>query len=556
MNLRAPIVAMLWEQWRLTRVEAAWRLGAAVAVGSLALINPEKGALVAFWSLVWLNAIIWLSLAKLNGGRFMDGYKPGFPLYLLYPRPVPTAVMVGVAMGYDALSGVVLYLAGGAFLNLVFGQSLPLFIMIPCILTSRLLYTCVQWALPSRTVQWGVSIVLYWPLFVMLKNHIGSPLHVAFSAIDQAVLLLISVACLGLTIAGVARQRRGDAVASVPKKAALSGYPDWLINLFRFPCPTSSATGAQIWFELRATGLPLLSLSLACALLIFLLFALGVVVAPVRPAAVAVSMFFAPLLLVALGGNAFGILRKQGRAYAGLFDTTQPCGTANMAALRILVRSGCVLIGLLVIGLSVWLSSSFISSWGSWVVDGKDSAPGLLDARHKLGLSLGNLTGHAVALPAILLSVAIAVMVAARAVFTALRARWSRRVNIGAALLLVYLLALVVLGLAEQRGLVPGSLPQAFLAATGWLVAAALVIGTAYLAWRVIAERLLTWRQVSLVAGLLAVFGATWLVLRAAGGVSLTGSNAAEATRMLLPILLPLFFCVLAPWSLSRIRHT
>ena len=26
MTMRSPVVAMLWENWRLTRVEAAWRL--------------------------------------------------------------------------------------------------------------------------------------------------------------------------------------------------------------------------------------------------------------------------------------------------------------------------------------------------------------------------------------------------------------------------------------------------------------------------------------------------------------------------------------------------
>ncbi len=556
MNLRAPIVAMLWEQWRLTRVEGAWRLGAGVAVGSLAILNPEKGPVVAFWALTWMSAIIWLSLAKLGGGRFMDGYKPGFPLYLLYPRPVPTSVIVGVSMGYDAISGVVLYLAAASFLNLVFGLSLPMFSMVLWLLTSRLLYTCVQWALPSRTVQWGVSVLLYWPLFMMLKNRVATPLHVEFSAVDSLVLILTCAACVWMTIAGVARQRRGDAVASAPRKASLSGYPDWLINLFRFPCPTSSGSEAQIWFEMRSTGLPILSLSLACALLIFLLFAIGIVVPPVRNGAVAVSVIFAPLLLVALGGNAFGILRKQGRAYAGLFEATQPCGTAQMAGVRILVRSGCVLAGLLLIGLSVLVSSSFITSWGSWVVDGKDSVPGLIDTRHTLGATLGKLTVQKAALPAILLAVAIAVMVAARAVFTALRARWSRRVNIGGVLLLVYCLTLVLLVLSEQRGLVPALVPQAFLATSGWLAAAALVIGTMYLAWRVLAERLVTWRQASVVAGLLAVFAATWLVLLSAGGVSLTRIDAAEAIRMLLPVLLPLFFCVLAPWSLSRVRHT
>ena len=37
MTMRSPIVAMLWEIWRLTRVEAAWKLALGI-VGGLAVL--------------------------------------------------------------------------------------------------------------------------------------------------------------------------------------------------------------------------------------------------------------------------------------------------------------------------------------------------------------------------------------------------------------------------------------------------------------------------------------------------------------------------------------
>ena len=73
-----------------------------------------NGAVVAFWILLSQYAFFYMSIAKLNGGRFMDGYKPGFPLYLLYPRPVATAAFVGVAMAYDAITNVAMYLVTAA----------------------------------------------------------------------------------------------------------------------------------------------------------------------------------------------------------------------------------------------------------------------------------------------------------------------------------------------------------------------------------------------------------------------------------------------------------
>jgi len=46
MKLRSPIVAMLWETWRVTRVEAAWKLGLVVVVPLAALSLSERGVVV------------------------------------------------------------------------------------------------------------------------------------------------------------------------------------------------------------------------------------------------------------------------------------------------------------------------------------------------------------------------------------------------------------------------------------------------------------------------------------------------------------------------------
>ena len=50
---------------------------------------------------------------------------------------------------------------------------------------------------------------------------------------------------------------------------------EWLINLFRFPCPTSSATRAQVWLDLKSNGLPVLTIGVALAIVILLLSAIS-----------------------------------------------------------------------------------------------------------------------------------------------------------------------------------------------------------------------------------------------------------------------------------------
>ena len=454
MNLRSPIVAMLWENWRLTRIEAALRLGQGIVLGSAAMLLFDNGATIAFWIILCSNAFIWFSIAKLNGGRFMDGYKPGFPFYLLYSRPVPTVVFVGVTVVYDALSGVVLYLVSAALVGFAFGQPLPLFSVIPWIVASRLGYTCIQWSIPNRIVQWVGSLVVYPPLFILLQHRVGSPPQVELSITEIAVMILIGVVSFVLTVAGVARQRRGDSVAVVPRPERSGGYPDWLVSLFRFPCPTTSATRAQVWFELKSSGLPVLMIGLAMAVVIFLLYTISIAVAPVRPAAVAAPIMFGlPALLFYFGGNAFGIRRRQGRTYVSAFEATQPYNTAQLAGVKVLVRTACVLAALIAVGVSLWASSSLMSAWAEWIPDGQqaDARPGLLQTRQKIGDAFGGLTGYALAVLAVVMSVAVALLVASLAAFTALRARYSRRVLIAGSLLLFFVLAIVLLAWATKR---------------------------------------------------------------------------------------------------------
>jgi hypothetical protein len=82
------------------------------------------------------------------------------------------------------------------------------------------------------------------------------------------------------------------------------------------------------------------------------------------------------------------------------------------------------------------------------------------------------------------------------------------------------------------------------------------VFTTAYVFWRGFAEHVLTIRYASGAVAISLVFGAAWLTVLRAAGVSLADMPAADAVRMLSPALLSLTVSVLAPWSLSRIRHT
>jgi hypothetical protein len=223
-----------------------------------------------------------------------------------------------------------------------------------------------------------------------------------------------------------------------------------------------------------------------------------------------------------------------------------------VAALKLLVKSVCVLAALMAIGVSAWLSlpllgdAVFIQMWG---------VP-LNSQRSAINVAVAALTGYEQLALAVLAAGGVALWVASWAVLGALWTRYPRRMNIAASLLLLYGLAIALLALATWRGNGPEVPLGAILRATSWVAAAAIVFATAYLAWRTFAERLLTVRQAWGVVFLSTTFAAAWLTVLRSAGLSLADMPAADAVRMLSPAWLPLTVSVLAPWSYSRVRHT
>jgi hypothetical protein len=174
--------------------------------------------------------------------------------------------------------------------------------------------------------------------------------------------------------------------------------------------------------------------------------------------------------------------------------------------------------------------------------------------------AVGAMSAYELLALAVVAFVVVAVMVAFRASFTALRARYPRRVRIAGSLLLIYGFVLVLLFQAEQFGIASEFVLYAAQDLTNRIiavVAAAGVLATVYLLWRVLAGRILTPRHVCGIALASVAFAAAWATVLHAAGAPLTAMPLTDAARILSPALLPpLMAGVLAPWSLSRIRHT
>jgi hypothetical protein len=582
MTMQSPVVAILWENWRLTRIEAAWRLALGVLGVSAVLlvfgaVAPNfleeregvrnVGRVIALFLLVFPNLMNWLSTSQLNG------WQPGFPFHLLFTRPVRTAVLVGVPMVYLSAVPIAIYFISALFLRATFGYAFPLLPAAAWIAALNVVQTAAHWSTRKRVVQMlgATAAAAVWSGLVAghftgeIDWHDASslwPTLVDAPYADYALIGAICLAAFSLTVAAVDRQRHGAGSAPIPWSGV--GFPDRLISLFRFPCPTSSATLAQVWFELRSRGLPVLSIGVALAIVNLLLYAVGGPIDALltnefrayidcsargcfwaRPLAMLFAMVSVPAVL-ALGGNGFGILARQGRAYVSPFEVTQPYGTGRLAVIKVMVRSVCVVTALAIVGVSVWAPGSLIAA-------GEIFGDPLRTVQRTLEGVVPVLTGYEQLALAVIGAGGAAMMVAARAALVALWTCYPRRVNIAGSLLLLYGVVLLLITLAGQRWNVS---PGAVLRGTSWIAASAILCAAVYLAWRTFVERLLTLYQTWGIVLLSAIFAAAWLTLLRAAGVSLNGMPAADAVRILSPAVLPFAISVLAPWSYSRVRHT
>ena len=572
--MRSPGAAMLWENWRLTRIEAFQRVVQGVVVPAVVLAGAaafgpiDNGAVrLALGLLVMTHMPLWLSVAKLNGGRFMDGYRPGYPFYFLYTRPIRTFALVGAPMAYLAASGMAAYLLSALVLRAIFGYPFPLLPLAALIAAYHVAQWAAQWGTSNKVVQFIGSAVggLGFTLLGMYRTR-EWPARLDVQFVDYAVLAAVCVVSVGLAVAGVARQRRGEARSVTPRTVTRSGFSEWLAGLFRLPCPTLSATRAQIWFELKTSGLPVLVIGVAFAIVIPLLLAvttrLDVALSAfftepaTRVVAVLAAMLSVPAVLL-LGGNAFGIRARQGRKYANVYEATQAYGTARIAGLKVLVRSACLMAALVAVGTSIWTSASVIpfdvlGDQDTFIEKSRMPVSGWM---RTIEGTVRAMSAYELFALAVVAAIVVAVMVTLRAAQPALRARYTRRMNIATWVVLLSAGALVLLVLATRRGIGVELLLNT-ITATKWIAVAAMTLATAYLLWRVLAEQILTLRQACGAILMAAAFGVAWITVLQAIGVQLSGRPAMDAAWMLSPALLTLMAAVLAPWSLSRVRHT
>jgi hypothetical protein len=210
--MRSPVIAILWENWQLTRLEAAHRLALTLVAGAGVMVwfeavSPneaarDSGATIALSLLILLNFPMWLSIGKLKGGRFLDGYRPGFPLSLLYTRPIRTAVLVGVPMAYQAALAATVYLMSALALRVTFDYPFPLLSVAAPLAAVHLGQLAGDWSTRSKVVQGLGTMAPVAVLGMLAMFRWERPALFDFSLADYALMASIGVASLGVDAVG------------------------------------------------------------------------------------------------------------------------------------------------------------------------------------------------------------------------------------------------------------------------------------------------------------------------------------------------------------------
>lgn len=560
--MRTPVAALLWESWRLTRDEMAFRMALALVLGAAPLVvaraagneNVADGAVVvAVFVVAFIAMPFWFSIALLKGGRPMDGGRPGFPFSMGYPRPVRTEILVGVPMTYFALAAAASYVVPAVVLGAVFGYTFPLAPPAAWLVALSLVQAATSWWTHSKTVQLAGSMATVGACMLLMLSQIrpgergdALPALFTFSPGDYGVIGSIAVASLALAIASVARQRHGDTLRSFERGSGAAWVRRWHIDIVRFPCPTASPARAQWWVEVKGTGVPLLVTGFALAVAIPALLAAVGAWEPAQRLALTPAML-APLVVLRMGiDNAFGLLRKPGRTYASTFDASQAIGTLPLVTIKVLVRAVCFLLAMAALAVSFWASVPLLREWSTILPRNYEA---LISGRRAVAAAIEALTGPERAALAVLIVTGVSTTVAHAASLQVFRLLHPMRVYAGSLALVVYTLLLLLWSRQASAGI-----EVVIMEAYPWVLATAISLSTLHVFRVALMEQLITARHAVVAVLLWAACAGSWLTLTR-GGLDMAAMPWASVALMLSLSLLPATAVALTPWAYSLVRH-
>lgn len=396
------VQVMLWEQWRISRLELFFRVSLMFLILSLlplvGKLSDDSTTVVVQGILVFI--IGFAALFSASWTQDLDSRQVGFTYSLGFTRPITTRALVLVPLMYSLVLSQLFYLGSAVSINWLVGLSIPLVGPAAIIACTVCLLIAGAWSstrIDGRIAGMvgAMSITIAWLTIRNILLEHGEPVLVAigqegyFDLTWYEYLGLAAVACLAIawTIQVVEWQRHGDSLlangmrwrlgeAEQPKREARlhdgttalessssRGIPAPRLRSFH------NAVEAQAWCELRRSA-PLCLMGCLILPTVFFGFLCLNIHWELAPRAWMGALIVMPFIVQLLAVDCTaGITSHQKVVRFSPFDATRPLRCDQMIAIKVLVVFGWSLFGMALVALLAGLYALLSGEYEFWLQD-------------------------------------------------------------------------------------------------------------------------------------------------------------------------------------------
>ena len=404
-SLAAPSLAVLralvWEQWRISRLELLFRMafaGTVLILISVAVAKADEAALTVLRGIL-IFIIGFAALFSASWTSEFDSRQLGFTYRLGFVRPISTGLLVVVPICYSLFWSLVFYVGGTLAVFLTTGLILPLIGPSAIIACSVCMLIAGAWA-PTRidgrivgmvgavaaTMGW-LWLRDYWladPDPILLS--IGRGGYFDLTWYEYLGLATVGSSSIGATIHSVELQRHGEmplqsifgsrqVLASASALNSTSAESKAFLEVSNpiveraHGLSFSSRCGAQIWYEVRRSAPLLLATCMTLPAALFAFLCLNVHW-EYAPRVWLGALIVAPVVFQLLAADStLGITHKQGLVRLSPFDATRPMRCDQLIGVKVLVVFGWSLCGFWLIALFAGLYALISGEYEYWLRD-------------------------------------------------------------------------------------------------------------------------------------------------------------------------------------------
>jgi len=568
-NLSSPVQSLLWKCWRLSRTKFFLQILITIGILALMVFLMDPSETFARRSTM-LTTMVLVSSCCLYFACQGISYRPsrgpfinfGFPFFSDFSRPVSTLVLVVVPLVYLCtmltLSFILPLWLLSFFVDIASPQPVMIFILIEAVLV----VSALTWMTSTTILQNILSVLLgllVWytnwllPAFEVVQETrefvVQSPTVFVLPSLFTATFLVVM--CIG-----VHRERRGESLIEFESRnIVMTGAFNFreLFPFLQFKCPTSSPVRAEIWRELQTRGLHFaLSYGLALGggvlmMMVFIVDRVAVTgVETAQPSQVVIlsiiSLSMASLLYLS---KVYGATFVNGQAQIGLFDRTRALSTVTLVSIKI----ANAILGLLVMTLTM---SLVIAIFGGFLVDNMAE---MRASAWDFLLFLFSWPMTDIVYYGLLLFTQLCVGVVFYTSFSTwcmltpkvIGGVWFCLTAYGVVLWVAALL------LAGEGGI--GALFVSYLTQSLWLIVVAIPAAIAYLMHTLLRDCVLTRMQMGSLVGVCLTIGVMIFQTLTQFGEPVAEISLLAKSLARVVCLLPLTAALLAPWTMSWVRH-